>query len=227
MKAIAIKKQMFDKYEDYDGYAYYAATRTYNSIKNSYKNAGKKVKGRLISPVRSCLNYMKALLVIMKLEYIHIEYETDLNTAIIDQKFDMFSYREKLAEDVRSSSGLTIKFADEAKDIIANIGDIVEESLERSPFEKGSVEYKRLKISMMMTMLSNIKKNKSICFNTKDQKFWKMPKSSASYINVFIKTATTKLKKEIMDAYSGTEVGSDILSYLISNPDGEFNSHED
>lgn len=141
---------MFENYSDYDGFSFYGATRIYNALRNNLKNRGQVIKGKEIKPIKSCLNYMKALLHPMKLEYLHQEYETNLSTAIINQKFDVFKYKEKIAQDVSQDAGLTERFQTEVKDLMRDISGLLDEVLLKSPFDKNSVDYKRLKISIMM-----------------------------------------------------------------------------
>ena len=50
VKALAIKKCMFNKFEDYDGYAFYAATRLFLALRKNYLNQGKVIKGKKIKP---------------------------------------------------------------------------------------------------------------------------------------------------------------------------------
>ena len=69
VKALAIKKCMFKNFSDYDGYATHAANRLFFALRNNYLNQGKTIKGKQIRPIKSCLNYTKALLYPMKVEY--------------------------------------------------------------------------------------------------------------------------------------------------------------
>jgi hypothetical protein len=57
---------MFQNFEDYDGYAFHSASRLFFALRNNYNNQGKVIKGKQIRPIKSCLNYMKALLYPMK-----------------------------------------------------------------------------------------------------------------------------------------------------------------
>ena len=82
VKALAIKKCMFNNFQDYDPYAFYAANRLYFALKKNYLNQGKTIKGKLIRPIKSCLNYMKALLYPMK-----IEYQNETFREIISEEF--------------------------------------------------------------------------------------------------------------------------------------------
>ena len=155
---------MFNNFQDYDPYAFYAANRLYFALKKNYLNQGKTIKGKLIRPIKSCLNYMKALLYPMKLEYLHQEYETKLSTAIVNQQFDEFRYKEKLAKSMSDAAGLTNQFNYEVRDLVLHVSPMLDEVLAKSPFDKRSVDYKRLKISIMMNMLENLKKKKTINF---------------------------------------------------------------
>jgi hypothetical protein len=69
VKALAIKKCMFTDFQDYDMYAFYAANRLFFALRKNQLNQGKTIKGKLIRPIKSCLNYTKALLYPMKIEY--------------------------------------------------------------------------------------------------------------------------------------------------------------
>ena len=95
VKALAIKKRMFQKFEDYDGYAFYSASRLFFAIRRNLKNRDTVVKGKLIKPIKSCLNYTKALLYPMKLEYLHEAYKQDFYFESINNKFDSPEFMEK------------------------------------------------------------------------------------------------------------------------------------
>ena len=69
VKALAIKKCMFTDFQDYDMYAFYSANRLFFALRKNQLNQGKTIKGKLIRPIKSCLNYTKALLYPMKIEY--------------------------------------------------------------------------------------------------------------------------------------------------------------
>ena len=53
---------MFEDFSDYDGYAFQSANRLFFALKKSYVNEGKVIKGKTIKPIKSILNYTKALL---------------------------------------------------------------------------------------------------------------------------------------------------------------------
>lgn len=91
---------MFETFDDYDGYAMYSANRLFFALRRSYLNEGKIIKGKEIKPIKSILNYTKALLYPMKLEYLHEQYNTKTKAELVDSKFNEFTYRQQLRERV-------------------------------------------------------------------------------------------------------------------------------
>ena len=90
---------MFQKFEDYDGYAFYAANRLYLAIKNNLKNQGQTIKGKDVKPIKSCLNYTKTLLYPMKVDYLRDEKNIDNRAKSMTQNFDEFMYRQQLRDE--------------------------------------------------------------------------------------------------------------------------------
>lgn len=154
---------MFNSFEDYDGYAFYSANRLYFALKRNLENRGKIIKGKEIRPIKSCLNYMKTLLYPMKLEYLREEYNlnnTDLETS---EQFDKFVYRQKVKDDIWSSQGKE-DFTKAVHDILAHFNTTLDSVLAKSPFPPGSADYKKIKISILLNVLYNLKHNKPVSF---------------------------------------------------------------
>ena len=51
---------MFNSFQDYDGYSFYAANRLFFALRKNLENQGKIIKGKEIRPIKSCLNYTKS-----------------------------------------------------------------------------------------------------------------------------------------------------------------------
>ena len=96
VKALAIKKCMFNNFEDYDGFATHSANRLFFALRKNYQNQGKTIKGKLIRPIKSCLNYTKALLYPMKVEYQNETFNEVITEEFVSKKFDAFMFKEKL-----------------------------------------------------------------------------------------------------------------------------------
>ena len=104
VKALAIKKCMFKNFDDYDMYAYYSANRLFLALRKNQINQGKTIKGKLIRPIKSCLNYTKALLYPMKIEYQRETFKEIIEEEFVSTKFDAIAYKEKLKSQARESS---------------------------------------------------------------------------------------------------------------------------
>lgn len=227
VKALAIKKRMFENFNDYDGYALQSANRLFFALKKSYMNEGKVIKGKTIKPIKSILNYTKALLHPMKLEYLNTQYNIKTRASEVAKQFDSFTYKQTLKERVWDSQRNTEKFKDSVIELFYEFNKTLDTVLKRSPFRSNSPEYKKIKISILLNCLQNLKDKKGINADPITVKVWKLPKSMNNYIRVFITEVGTSLKHEIMSFYNDLQIEDKILDYLISNPSGEYNENED
>lgn len=227
VKALAIKKRMFENFNDYDGYALQSANRLFFALKKSYMNEGKVIKGKTIKPIKSILNYTKALLHPMKLEYLNTQYNIKTRASEAAKQFDSFTYKQTLKERVWESQRNTEKFKDSVIELFYEFNKTLDVVLKRSPFRQNSPEYKKIKISILLNCLQNLKDKNGINADPVTVKVWKLPKSMNNYIRVFITELGTSLKHEIMSFYNDLQLEDKILDYLISNPSGEYNENED
>lgn len=226
VKALAIKKRMFDNFSDYDGYALQSANRLFFALKKSYMNEGKVIKGKTIKPIKSILNYTKALLYPMKLEYLNTQYNIKTRASEAAKQFDKFAYKQTLREKVWESQRNTEKFKDSVIELFYEFNRTLESVLKKSPFRYNSPEYKKIKISILLNCLQNLKDKNGINADPVTVKVWKLPKSMNNYIRVFITELGTSLKQEIMNFYGELQIEDKILDYIISNPSGEYNENE-
>ena len=227
VKALAIKKRMFDNFSDYDGYALQSANRLFFALKKSYMNEGKVIKGKTIKPIKSILNYTKALLYPMKLEYLNSQYNIKTRASEAAKEFNKFTYRQNLRDQVWESQRNTEKFKESVIELFYEFNKTLESVLKKSPFRNDSPEYKKIKISILLNCLQNLKEKNGINADPVTVKIWKLPKSMNNYIRVFITELGTSLKRQIINFYSELQIEDKILDYLISNPSGEYNDNED
>lgn len=227
VKALAIKKRMFDNFSDYDGYALQSANRLFFALKKSYMNEGKIIKGKTIKPIKSILNYTKALLYPMKLEYLNSQYNIKTRASEVAKEFNKFTYRQNLRDQVWESQRNTEKFKESVIELFYEFNKTLENVLKKSPFRHDSPEYKKIKISILLNCLQNLKEKNGINADPVTVKIWKLPKSMNNYIRVFITELGTSLKHQIINFYSELQIEDKILDYLISNPSGEYIDNED
>lgn len=165
VKALAIKKHMFDSFQDYDPYCFYSAERLFFALRKNYLNQGKTIKGKVIRPIKSCLNYTKTLLYPMKIEYQRQSYQTVIAEEWVSKKFDAFQFKEQLKEDAKQSHSVSKQFWVYAKDTLQNSSRILDGVLEKSPFTKGSLDYKHLKMTILMNCYYSLKNKKKFDLN--------------------------------------------------------------
>ncbi len=228
VKALAIKKHLFQKFEDYDGYAFEAASRLFFALRRNYQNQGKTIKGRKIRPIKSSLNYTKALLYPMKVEYQRRAYNEVISEEFANKKFDAFSYKQQLKAMAETGQNVSYIIDGYIKDTILNCPKIVDEVLATSPFLPGSSDYKKLKISLLLNCLYSLKTKNQLAYDLDTIFLWKLPKSMAGYVKVLIKEFYTKLKTELVECFKVASISDDMLEKLISfNSEGEYINHEE
>lgn len=217
VKALAIKKCMFTDFQDYDMYAFYAANRLFFALRKNQLNQGKTIKGKLIRPIKSCLNYTKALLYPMKIEYQRESFREVIEEEFVSKKFDAFAYKEQLKNSARDSSGVTLQFKEHVQDALLNSGNLLDEILLKSPFNKHTPEYQNLKISILLTSIQILKNKKKLDAVPQSIILWHLPKNMTSYTKVLLKEFFMALKLDIMDCYKQADLSEAELDNILSS----------
>jgi len=227
VKALAIKARMFNDFQDYDPYAFYAANRLFFAIRKNYKNQGKVIKGKLIRPIKSSLNYMKKLLHPMKIEYQNETFREIISEEFTSKKFDAYAFKEQMRADAKVSLGVSQRFIDYIKDSFQNIGSIAEEVIKKSPFSPSSLDYKKLKISLMLNALNSLKLKKKLDSDLPTVILWKLPKSMSSYVRILLKEFYSEIKNEIIDCHKMTDIDDSVVDRVLQNATEDGDNYED
>lgn len=227
IKALAIKKRMFASFSDYDPYAFYGATRIFFALRKNLLNQGKVIKGKEIRPIKSCLNYIKALLHPMKLEYQKEAYAEIISAEFTSKKFDAFKMKETLKFQAQEAHDVPETFKKYVIDSMKDSHTILNKVLEKSPFAPDSIDYYRLKVTILLNCQLMLKKHKKLNTVPDSIIMWKLPKSLNGYVKVLMSEFFTELKKEIMECYNESAIDDETLEYLISSPEGDFKKHEE
>ena len=227
VKALAIKKCMFNDFQDYDMYAFYAANRLFFALRKNQLNQGKTIKGKLIRPIKSCLNYTKALLYPMKIEYQRETFKEVIEEEFVSKKFDAFAYKEQLKNRARESHGVTSQFKAHLEEALSNNGEILDTVLEKSPFNKGTTEYQNLKISILLNSIQILKNKKKLDVANQSISLWHLPKNMSNYTKVLLKEYFMALKLDIMDCYRSADINEkDLENILYSVTEGKQNEEQ-
>jgi len=227
VKALAIKKCMFKDFQDYDMYAFYSANRLYLALRKNQLNQGKTIKGKLIRPIKSCLNYTKALLYPMKIEYQRESFREIIEEEFVSTKFDAIAYKEQLKSQARADSGVTDQFKEYVTTALKHSDAILEEVLQKSPFNSTTPEYQNLKISILLTSLQVLKNKKKLNATPQSVILWHLPKSMSSYTKVLLKEFFTALKLEIIDCYKEADLSDDVLENILTTTTEDWHLNED
>jgi hypothetical protein len=226
VKALAIKKCMFNDFQDYDMYAFYAANRLFFALRKNQLNQGKTIKGKLIRPIKSCLNYTKALLYPMKIEYQRESFKEVIEEEFVSKKFDAFAYKEQLKGSAREMSGVPRQFRSYLQEALAKNGQILDKVLQKSPFKRGTPEYQNLKISILLNSIQLLKNNKKLEVSNQSLILWHLPKNMSNYTKILLKEFFMELKLEIMDCYKESDLSDfDLENILDSAPEVEYEEY--
>ena len=98
--------------------------------------------------------------------------------------------------------------------------------LVKSPFQQDSIEYHRLKISIMLNTLYILKNKKKLDATQQTIILWKLPKSMSNYVRILLKEFFTEIKLEIMDSYKAADIDDSVLEKLLQDT-GDSNNYED
>ena len=227
VKALAIKKCMFSNFNDYDGYATHSANRLFFALRKNYLNQGKTIKGKKIRPIKSCLNYTKALLYPMKVEYQNETFREIIAEEFVSKKFDSFMYKEKLKSEVLVSQGTTEKFLDYIKSSFEDIGHLLDKVLKKSLFVTNPTIYRKLKISLILNTLNSLKIKKRLDSELPTIIVWKLPKSMSGYIRVLLKEFYTEIKLEILECHKAVDIEDSVLEKLLRSEEDVNGGYED
>lgn len=227
VKALAIKKCMFTDFQDYDMYAFYAANRLFFALRKNQLNQGKTIKGKLIRPIKSCLNYTKALLYPMKIEYQRESFKEVIEEEFVSKKFDAFAYKEQLKDRARESAGVSKQFKDHLYETLSKNSLILDRVLQKSPFSKETPEYQNLKISILLNSIQALKNKKKLEVTNQGVILWHLPKSMANYAKILLKEFFMELKLEIMDCYAAADLSDmELENILDSAPEVLYNEEQ-
>jgi hypothetical protein len=227
VKALAIKKCMFTNFQDYDPFAFYAANRLFMALRKNYWNQGKTIKGKQIRPIKSCLNYTKALLYPMKVEYQNEQFKEVISEEFVSKKFDALAYQERLRDQARDAQDINVHFKSYIESTFDSIGSVLDRVMQRTPYRVNSPEYKWLRITLMLNTLNSLNLKNRLNSELPTVILWKMPKSSSAYVRVLIKEFYSEIKSEIMECHRLSTIDDDTIDKLLQPPLEEYDYREE
>lgn len=234
-RMLAFKKGYFKNFRDYDGFAQFAGSICYMRFIKKQAN-GERVK--------SMLNYAKKSLYGLKVMYQNEMFNSTTELDAVDEFVN-----EGILNNMRDS--VQTEYArdylvSEVYDELARIIDILDDVVDSSPYSKDEASRRNLRISCMLTLLSqitlsneNVKKLKArldSSMNRDDEYFiklmeserfeepilWNVPKTMGAHVSVLVNKVRKKLGEEINETRERYTLPDDVLDSVVASTYSEM-----
>lgn len=149
--ALSCKAGYFKNFDDYDTFACYGAAEIFFSIRKKLMNEGKEVRGKTIIPVKSSLNFIKATMFPLKINYQRENFMQVLDPEIHE---NANQFAENIREDIQSQyKSEILEYLMETSDRIPALANSI---IDATPFKSDLGMRKKLQISILLTFLNDI-----------------------------------------------------------------------
>lgn len=149
--ALACKSGYFRHFHDYDSFACYAAGELYMSTRNKLINEGKEVRGKIIVPIKSSLNFIKATMFPLKINYQNANFST-----VVDPELHPNIQVLKTAISESIQQQYRPPLFDAYVETANQIPDIIKEVINTTPFRCDKLMVKKFYLSITLTLLNDI-----------------------------------------------------------------------
>lgn len=149
--ALSMKAGYFKFFDDYDSFACYGACELFFSMRKKLINEGKEVRGKRIVPIKSSLNFIKATMFPLKINYQRESFMQVLDPEI-HETAETFktSIREEIQANYRRDLYETLT------DTVDFIPKILDKVISLTPFRYDALMRRKLELSVMLTLLDDI-----------------------------------------------------------------------
>lgn len=149
--ALACKAGYFRYFSDYDPFACYAAGELYMAMRNKLLNEGKEVRGKKTVPIKSALNFIKATLFPLKINYQKENFSTVVDPALHPNTPVLHTaLTEAIQQQYRPA------FLDAFNETAKQIPELIREVIYTTPFRNDRLFCKKLYLSITLTLLNDI-----------------------------------------------------------------------
>ena len=137
------KKEYFKLYEDYEGYAHYAATTIYLRFLKKQKNG---------EPIGSVLNYAKSTLNPLKVAYQNENFHEVINSEV-DDSIDTGALTSILKDQIQSEYNYGL--SEEMEEVLSRIPQLIKKAIKETPFRTDKLMCHRLYMSCLISFLKS------------------------------------------------------------------------
>ena len=163
----------------------------------------------------------------MKIEYQNETFREIISEEFVSKKFDSFAFKEQLRDGAKASQGVNEQFLNYVSDSFKHIGGLADDVLKKSPFSPRSIDYKKLKISLMLNAINSLRLKKKLDSELPTILLWKLPKSMSSYVRILLKEFYSEIKNEIMECHKAVNISDDIVDKMLQNATEDRENYED
>ena len=227
---LACKGNYFMKFEDYDGYAQYAATKIYARYLKKEKRG---------IQIKSILNYAKSCKSHLKVDYQNETFEQVTKEGDEDVQAFQEAYRDNLSTSYNRSEIIS-----DTSDILNTFPKVARKVIDETPYKNNKVLCKNLYMSCLLTFLSgitlsnqtieriNCKRNvKEVQDNYIVKQYqrsideslilWKIPDDYSDIVTMLVNKIKNKMSEEINDVVSSYTIPDDVVDSIIASAYGD------
>lgn len=238
--ALAHKAVFFKNFDDYDGFALYSAGELYMNMRKKLQAAGTQIRGKTVVPVKSCLNYIKAVLFPFKVNYQNQTFTSIYNPEIGQDTSVIESY---IKDSVRIK--YTGDLDDCYKKTLKDMPIFLKEILNNTPYKKDPLMIKKLRISCTLTLINDItlstkvqnKINKKLARldasytsayveayrnNASDVILWHLDKGLGDYVKILVKKLKNKFSEELEEELHQNDLSENLIDCVINSARESF-----
>ena len=230
--ALACKGTFFPhKFDEYNDFALFSAGELFLCFRNKLRNEGKEVRGKIVQPIKSSLNFIKSVLFPLKDNYQKQTFsqifnpEVGQDTSVIESDLRTSVQCEYLPEFETSLKEVFFDFKDKGYKHI----------LLKTPYRRDKVFIKKLYISCMLTLLyqwtlptklnvklskkaSNINYSVKYLENSEFQNeiiLWHLDEKYHDYVKLMVNKIKHYITNEVEDTRSYYELGDETIDNIL------------
>lgn len=232
---LACKGKLFTKFEDYDGFAIYAASQMYIIMRNRITHQGEIRRDKEIKPIKSCLNYIKHTLYPFKVNYQKANFRDIINPDVVD--FDSNMLADNIKNGVRDTNFKTMNFM--ILDSFNELPNIIKQVVNETPYAKNTIMYKNIYISCLLSFINNVTLPNHIDKDTKNydslcryyvkssyQKpiLWHLDADMSDYIKLLLNKIKHRLSIDLQETKSQFDLDDNVVDSIVASAYEEYNS---
>ena len=223
---LACKGNFFKKFEDFDGYAQYAATKIYIRYLKKEKKGVK---------LKSVLNYCKSCKKHLKVDY---QNETFEQVTKKDDS-DVLTYRHVYRDNLSTSYGRA-NMLEDMNEVLNSFPAIAREVIDESPYKNDKKLCKHIYQSCLLTFLSSITlTNNAIDKLTTKQEakvisdnyiikqyqkdleesliLWNLPQDYSDIVILLVNKIKSKMSEEINGVIAANSIPDDVIDAIVAS----------